>query len=156
MKLHDSIVAAVFLVLAIAVVAGAQAFPPAPGQPVGPALFPTAVGICLGVASVVLLVHSLAPSGPRVWAAWSPDLRRPRTLIGFLLAPAAVVFYLAASESIGFLPCSVVILIALFTAYGVRFRLGLPLAIVGSLVIYALFSRLLSVPLPAGLLEGFV
>ena len=154
MKLHDSILAAAFLVLAIAVVMGAQAFPPSPGQPVGPALFPTAVGVCLGIGSAILLVRSLVASGPKVWFSASPDLRRVRTLLGFFLAIAAVIFYLAASEPLGFLPCSVLILIVLFTAYGVKLRLGGPLAVVASLAIYAAFSRLLAVPLPPGILEG--
>ena len=39
-----------------------EAFPPAPGQVVGPALFPTAVGICLGIGSAIMLVRSLAVS----------------------------------------------------------------------------------------------
>jgi putative tricarboxylic transport membrane protein len=154
MKLHDSILAATFLALAIAVVVGAQAFPPSPGQVVGPALFPTAVGICLGTSSAILLVRSLAVSGPKVWFSASPDLRRRRTLLGFLITIAAVIFYLAASESLGFLPCSVLILIVLFAAYGVKLRFGVPLALVASLAIYAAFSRLLAVPLPPGILEG--
>ena len=154
MKLHDSILAGVFLTLAVAVVAGAQAFPPSPGQPVGPALFPTAVGICLGIGSAILLVRSLAASGPRAWFSVSPDLRRPRTLLGFFLAIAAVIFYLAASESLGFLPCSVLILTVLFAVFGVKLRLGIPLALVASLAIYSAFTRLLAVPLPPGILEG--
>jgi putative tricarboxylic transport membrane protein len=154
MKLHDSILAGAFLALAIAVVVGAQAFPPAPGQPVGPALFPTAVGVCLGIGSAILLVRSLAASGPKVWFSVSPILRRPRTLLGFVLAIAAVIFYLAGSAQLGFLPCSVLILIVLLTAFGVKLRLGVPLALVASLAIYAAFSRLLAVPLPPGILEG--
>ena len=154
MKLHDSILGGVFVALSIAVVVGAQAFPPSPGQPVGPALFPTAVGICLGIGSAFLLVRSLAASGPKAWFSVSPDLRRPRTLLGFFLAIAAVIFYLAASESLGFLPCSVLILTVLFVVFGVKLRLGIPLALGASLAIYAAFSRLVAVPLPPGILEG--
>jgi putative tricarboxylic transport membrane protein len=94
--------------------------------------------------------------GPRTWLDFAPELRRPRLLMGFVLAPLAVLFYLLASERIGFLPCSLVILLALFTAYGVRPRVGVPVAVGMSLVIYFLFSRLLSVPLPQGILEGIV
>ena len=129
MKLHDSILAAAFLLLAIAVVAGAQAFPPSPGQPVGPALFPTVIGTCLGIGSAILLVRSLATSGPKMWFSASAELRRPRALIGLLLSIAAVIFYLAASEPLGFLPCSVLILIVLFSVYGVKLRLGAPLSL---------------------------
>ena len=156
MRLHDSVLAALFFVLAVAVVVTARGFPPSPGQPVGPGLFPTVVGVCLALASVGLFVRSLRMAGPRTWLDFAPELRRPRLLMGFVLAPLAVLFYLLASERIGFLPCSLVILLALFTAYGVRPRVGVPVAVGMSLVIYFLFSRLLSVPLPPGILEGIV
>jgi putative tricarboxylic transport membrane protein len=156
MKLHDSILAALFFALAVAVVATAQGFPPSPGQPVGPGLFPTAVGVCLAAASVVLFIRSLRAAGPHSWLAFAPDLWRPRVLLGFVLAPAAVLFYLLVSEHLGFLPCSVLILVVLFTTYGVRLRLGLPLAVAMSLVIYGFFGRLLAVPLPQGILEGIL
>jgi putative tricarboxylic transport membrane protein len=156
MRLHDSILAALFFVLAVAVVVTARGFPPSPGQPVGPGLFPTVIGVCLAVASVGLFVRSLRMAGARSWLTFAPELRRPRVLVGFVLAPLAVLFYLLASEPIGFLPCSVLILLALFTTYGVRLRLGVPVAVGMSLLIYFLFSRLLSVPLPQGILEGIV
>jgi putative tricarboxylic transport membrane protein len=156
MRLHDSLLATLFFALAVAVVATAQGFPPSPGQPVGPGLFPTAVGVCLALASVALFVRSFAAAGPRTWLAFAPELRRPRILLGFVLAPAAVLFYLMVSEQVGFLPCSVLILAVLFTTYGVRLRLGLPLAVVMSLVIYGFFGRILAVPLPQGILEGIL
>jgi hypothetical protein len=44
----------------------------------------------------------------------------------------------------------------LFTAYGVRLRIGLPLAVTMTGVIYAAFARLLSVPLPRGILDAYL
>ncbi len=156
MKIHDSVVAVALFALALAVVLAAQRFPPAPGQPVGPGLFPTVVGVCLGLAAVLLFVRGRKASGPHELVALAPALRRPRSLAAFLLAPLAVVFYLGFSEQIGFLPCSVLILIVLFTAYGVRLRLGVPLAVGVSLVIFGFFGRVLSVPLPRGVLDAFL
>jgi putative tricarboxylic transport membrane protein len=156
MKLHDSVLAAAMLALAIAVVMAAQRFPPAPGQPVGPGLFPTVIGVALGLSAIALFFRSLAAHGPRSWVAAAPALLRPRGVAGFLLAPGAVLFYLAFSESVGFIPCSILILATLFTAYGVRLRIGLPLALMMTGVIYAVFGRLLSVPLPRGILDAYL
>jgi putative tricarboxylic transport membrane protein len=156
MKVHDGLLALAMLVLAVAVVATAQRFPPAPGQPVGPGLFPTVIGSALGLAALVLLVRSLREPGPRKWLTIAPVLRRARGMVGFLLAPVSVVFYLSFSERLGFLPCSILILIVLLTAYGVRLRAGVPFAFAASAVVYAVFARVLSVPLPRGLLEPYL
>jgi putative tricarboxylic transport membrane protein len=156
MKVHDGLLALAILALATAVIATAQRFPPAPGQPVGPGLFPTVIGSALALAALLLLVRSLKSPGPRQWVAISPVLLHARGMAGFLLAPASVVFYLAFSERLGFLPCSVLILVALLTAYGVRLRVGVPFAFAASAVVYAIFARVLSVPLPRGLLEAYL
>ncbi|MFD0466146.1 tripartite tricarboxylate transporter TctB family protein [Microvirga aerilata] len=64
MKIHDSLIGLGFLILAIATFLSSQGLAPAPGQPVGPALFPTIISIVLAIASVALIVRSLKASGP--------------------------------------------------------------------------------------------
>jgi putative tricarboxylic transport membrane protein len=49
----------------------------------------------------------------------------------------------------------VIDLAAVFAAFGVRRRWILPLALIITLVIHYSFYKLLRVPLPWGLLEGF-
>jgi putative tricarboxylic transport membrane protein len=156
MKIHDSLIGLGFLILAIATFVSSQGFAPAPGQPVGPALFPTIISIVLAIASATLIVRSLKASGPRTWISASPDLLHPRVLMGFLLVPISVIFYLLASGSLGFIFCSVIILLALFLVFGVRWLTATSASVLVSLAIFFLFERLLAVPLPRGFLESIV
>ena len=59
----------------------------------------------------------------------------------------------AVAQFLGFIITGVLLLCALMWAYGVRPILVLPVALVVTLVIHFLFYRLLSVPLPWGLLQ---
>jgi putative tricarboxylic transport membrane protein len=76
--------------------------------------------------------------------------------VGFLLVPISVIFYLLASDSLGFIFCSVIILLALFLVFGVRWLAAASASVLFSLGIFFLFERLLGVPLPRGFLESIV
>ncbi len=73
MKFNDILIAAIFLILAVTVVVSAQGFPPSPGQPVGPALFPTVVGIASDLQASFCLSARLEQQGR------GSGLRRPPT-----------------------------------------------------------------------------
>ncbi|MFZ9627424.1 MAG: hypothetical protein ACO3AD_19365, partial [Burkholderiaceae bacterium] len=66
-RLGDAPIGAAFLALAGAVLWHVRDFPPAPGQPYGPALFPGLIAAGLAVASV-LLIASAFRSGRRAAA----------------------------------------------------------------------------------------
>jgi putative tricarboxylic transport membrane protein len=142
----------------LAFVYGSQ-LPPVPGQQVGPSAFPMVVGgglvlcgalIIFGIgrsfeeeAEAELAEHS-APEAVEPLPGWRQGLA--------LLPPALLVFYALASETLGFLlTTGIMIAIASF-AFGARPRLAIPLAIAAPLAIDTIFLKLLRVPLPPGLL----
>jgi putative tricarboxylic transport membrane protein len=155
MKLNDAIFGLLLLVLGGSVLGIVQKFPKIPGQQVGPALFPglIAIGICVG--GLILLVRGWRDRAAVPWFAVEDWVRSPRHLLGFAVLVGSVVFYMLASQTLGFLICSALILTALFYVLQVPLGRALLIAIIASLVIHFAFYKLLRVPLPWGVLKNY-
>ncbi len=132
----------------------ARSFPPMPGQNVGPNMFPQLIAAGLMVCAMILVFRGLKTLGTEGWITLPDWLGQRRIALGFLLIPLVLVFYVAVSESLGFLPTAVILLMALFLVFKVRLRTALIVAVLGSLCIHTLFYKLLKVPLPWGLLNS--
>ena len=151
MRIHDSLIGGVLLVLALAVLWHIQGFPPAPGQNYGPALFPGLVAGGLALSSAVLMWQGLRARQPMLQLG--EGMRSPRHLAAFVLVIAGMAFYILLSETIGFVLCSVLVLFVLQWACGVRPRTAALVALAATLVIHTCFYKLLKVPLPWGVLQ---
>ncbi len=154
MKFNDAVSGGALLALAIAILVNVSSFPDIPGQPVGPAVFPALLALMLAGCALLMIAKGLAARGegwvqPGRWLA-SPDHRR-----NFLVTVGCLVFYLLASEWLGFLACGVLVLCAMFLALSVRRALVLPLALVITLAIHTVFYKGLRVPLPWGVLQSW-
>ncbi len=181
MKFNDAISGGVLLAIALAVLFNIQSFPKIPGQNIGPAAFPGLLASLLAVCAVLLIVKGFRsrsrplvsasnssnppdttntsnPSdasgivSPREWLAIGPWLRSPAHLRNFLVTVGCLLFYVFASEFLGFIVSSIVILGVMFVTLGVRHRLILPIAVGATLVIHLVFYKGLRVPLPWGIL----
>jgi putative tricarboxylic transport membrane protein len=151
MRLHDSLIGSVLLVLSLAVLWHIQGFPPAAGQPYGPAVFPGLVAGGLALSSAVLVWQGLRNGGP--WLAFGEGLRSPRRLAAAFIVVAGTALYILVSERLGFVVCSVLLLVSMQWACGVRLRSAVLVALVATLVIHTCFYKLLKVPLPWGVLQ---
>jgi putative tricarboxylic transport membrane protein len=69
-----------------------------------------------------------------------------------LVPPALLLFYVLAVERLGFLPTAAAMVLIASLALGARLRLAVPLAVGAPLFVNLVFSKLLRVPLPSGLL----
>ena len=160
MKINDAVWGALLLLLATAILVHIQAFRTIPGQQYGPALYPGVVAVGLGVCAVLLIVKGLAAGTHdrkrAEWVALAPWTRSRRHVLAFALTLGVNVFYILLVDRLGFIPTGVIYLVALFAVFGVRPAWIVPLAIVLTLVIHTAFYKLLRVPLPWGLLQGFV
>jgi putative tricarboxylic transport membrane protein len=81
--------------------------------------------------------------------------RSTRHVVAFLAVIAAAVAYIYLAEVLGFLIVGTLILFVLFVLFGVRPGLAAIVAIVGTLVIWYAFYKLLRVPLPWGVLTRY-
>ena len=155
MKLNDALFGLFLLVLGTAVLVVVQSFPKIPGQQVGPALFPGLIAVGLCIAGAMLLVRGWRARATVPWLKTEDWVRSPRHLLGLALLVGSVVFYLFASQWLGFLPCSVLILTALFCILKVPPLRAVVIAVLVSLLIHFAFYKLLRVPLPWGVLQAY-
>jgi putative tricarboxylic transport membrane protein len=155
MKLNDAIFGLVLLALGGIVLFAIQGFPKIPGQSVGPALFPGIIAIGLCIAGALLVLRGVRERAGRPWLVWDDWVRSPRHIVALVVLLGSVVFYIAASNWLGFLPTAALILMALFSVLRVPPGRAALLAVVATLVIHFAFYKLLRVPLPWGVLTPY-
>ncbi len=152
MKLQDSVWGLLCILLGATVLIYVQSFPAMPGQRYGPAVFPGLIAAGFVVCGLILVVRGLKTGEPLFTReSWT----RSGAMITRLLAVcAAILFYLYASEPLGFLITSFLLLFALFWIFGVPLKRGAIIAIVTTFAIHLLFYKVMRVPLPWGILTG--
>jgi putative tricarboxylic transport membrane protein len=140
------------LVVGLTVALYARTFPPMPGQDIGPAMFPTLVGIGFAVFGVWLIGADLmGERGPLVTVeSW---VRRPRMVANVALVVAALVLYILLVEPVGFLLTSMAFLALLMAAFGAGRLVIVSVAVLVTLAMHYGFYSLLRVPLPWGVFE---
>jgi putative tricarboxylic transport membrane protein len=153
MRIHDSLIGGVLLLLSLAVLWHIQSFPPAAGQNFGPALFPGLAAAGLALCSLALMWQGLRSGQPLF--VLGEGLRSPRRVAAFALVIASMAFYILLADWLGFVLCSLLVLTLLQWACGVRVPVALAVAVAATLVIHACFYKLLKVPLPWGVLQRF-
>src|SRR3954466_6651168 len=160
MRLPDSVTGSFLVVLGTAAAYGGWLLPPVPGQPVGPNVFPLVIGIGLalcGLAIVFGIGHTFEEGEELIplqegRAAAAPPPQGKLYGLRALLPPALLLFYVVAADRLGFIVTAALIVFVTSPALGARWKLSLPLAVLAPIGIHLIFSKLLRVPLPAGLL----
>ena len=157
MRLPDRVTGLFLVGLGAAAAYGGWKLPPVPGQPVGPNVFPLVIGIGLvlcGLAIAFGIGHSFEEE-EHIVPYESGEAPAPRgKLYGLraLLPPALLLFYVAVADRVGFILTAGIIVFVTATALGARWKLALPLTVLAPIAIHLIFSKLLRVPLPIGLL----
>ena len=152
MKLNDALLGLVFLALSIGVLVDIQSFPKIPGQSIGPGAFPGLIAILLAGCSLALIRRGWRARRERPLVAVGAWLGSFTHVRNFLVGVGALLFYVVAAETIGFLICGAIILLALFLSLKVRPVLAVVLAVLLPVAIHLIFYKLLRVPLPWGVL----
>jgi len=149
MRVSDTLIGSVLLLLSLAVLWHIQSFPDFPGQQHGPALFPGVVAGALALASLELIRTGLRSRAPLLQLAGT----NLYSLVPFATTVAGLFFYYLLSDRLGFIVCALIVLSALMWSFGVRRSLVLPVAFVSTMIIHTGFFKFLKVPLPWGLLQ---
>ncbi|PZR84571.1 MAG: tripartite tricarboxylate transporter TctB family protein [Stutzerimonas stutzeri] len=145
----------VFLALAGLVAFASWTLPNPSQQPLGPSAFPLILSGLLALCAAILAVNGAraTESGPLIGLAdWA---RSGGAILRLLLVPAAVFFYMVFAETLGFLICATLILVALFLAGGTKPLPAIALSLAAALAIHSIFYLGLGVQLPWGPLEPF-
>jgi putative tricarboxylic transport membrane protein len=158
MRLPDRVTGLFLVGLGAAAAYGGWQLPPVPGQPVGPNVFPLVIGTGLALCGLAIafgIGHSFEEEEELIPVEGEQAKQPPPgKLYGLraLLPPALLLFYVAVAERLGFIITAGLIVFVTSTALGARPKLSLPLAVLAPIGIHLIFSKLLRVPLPAGLL----
>jgi putative tricarboxylic transport membrane protein len=152
MKIHDTLFGLFFLALGTLVLYAVKGFPNIPGQPVGPALFPSLIATGLCISGVMLVIKGLRNQVKTAWFEWEDWVHSPRHVLALCVLLGSIVFYIAFANSLGFFATSFIILVALFKALRVAWRRTLIVSLVASFLVHFAFYKLLRVPLPWGVL----
>ena len=133
------------VLLALAVVYGLTAggYQAMIGDPLGPAVFPTALAITLGLLSLYLIVR------PDLEPAWPLG----RALLKQVLTLVAFVAYAYLLEPLGFLVSTLLAVVVLGWLLGARLWQAGAAGVAIAIVLFVLFDTLLGLPLPAGVLD---
>ena len=110
------------------------------------------LAVLLAICAVLLILKGLAATRHEAWIESGDWMKSAVHLRNFIITIGCLVFYILASEVIGFLLCGVIILSSMFWALAVRRGLILPLAVLITLVIHTVFYKGLRVPLPWGVM----
>lgn len=146
---------------AAAAIAGSR-LPPVPGQDVGPSAFPMVIGTLLVICGVLIALgigrsfeedaEAAVEKSEEAHGAVHVAPPTPFQATKALLPPGLLIFYVIASERLGFVPTTFIMIVAMVLAFGGKMRLALGLGIIGPVLVHLVFYKLLRVPLPAGLL----
>jgi putative tricarboxylic transport membrane protein len=153
MRLNDAVFGVLLIVFAIAEIAYARTFPTLHGQAYGPDLFPILIGVGFLITGAILTIQGLAQRAvqPLVEVgAWAADRRN---VVNFALVLLALLFYIAASDWLGFILTAFIIMLVLLKSFGSGVVTALVVAALTTLGIHTLFARVLLVPLPWGVLQ---
>ncbi len=116
------------------------------GDPLGPRIFPTILGCSMAACGAYLIIK---PEGGGV----QPILVR-RSFIQVLFLCALLLLYAIILPWLGYLPATFLLLLIAAMIMGERsFTRGLVISAVFSAGVFLLFTRVLTIPLPLGLLK---
>jgi putative tricarboxylic transport membrane protein len=148
----DLAVAGLSAALAVAYLLGTQTIPSLDiGDPLGPRAFPILIGVCLLVASGLLVLETKQARQPAAAGALA-RLFMDRKVLGTL---AAMIVFALVFETLGYLLSIALFMLALTTMiHRGHHLLNAAVSIGFTVVSYLLFDKLLGVLLPQGLL-GF-
>jgi putative tricarboxylic transport membrane protein len=155
-KVNDAVIGVVLVLFALVMIWQTRTFPAMPGQDYGPALFPVLIGIGMIISGVILIAGGAARRRAEPWFGGGDWLRSPQHLVRFAAIVGGLLFYILASDWLGFIPTSVLLLFGWLVLFRGRPLSSLAIALAVTLAVNYAFTHLLLVPLPLGLLERII
>jgi putative tricarboxylic transport membrane protein len=151
MRTNDAISGAILIALAVVMIALTATFPPFAGQKYGPSLFPRLLGAGLILCGVLLILRGLKGRRQGDALVSAPAwLAEPWRLVSFLLVPGVTLLSILAWDKVGFVPITVLSLLAMFLWFRVRPATAVFSAIVATVLLQLFFGKVMRVPLPLG------
>ena len=154
MRVNDAVSGAALVLFALAMIWYTRTFPEMPGQHYGPALFPVLIGVAFLLTGAILVASGVARLRTEPLFSGGAWLRSGPHVINFVAVVSGLLLYILISDRLGFIPTALLLLFG----WLLLFRRGKPIsslviALAVTLAVDYLFSELLLVPLPLGVLQ---
>jgi putative tricarboxylic transport membrane protein len=156
-RFNDAISGVFFVLFGIVLFVITRNFPTMPGQHYGADLFPRLIGSFMIGGGGVLIHKGLRQAHAVPWVSALDWMRSPRHVSNFILVIAVMIFYIVASDPLGFFltgGISLFVLMAWLRGFPC-WRSSLVIALLSTIVIQLFFGKLLRVPLPWGILQNY-
>jgi len=155
MRLNDRALGVLTLGLGGLLVAAALRLPGVPGQELGAGFFPALLGVAAMLTGLLLVLAGARQPGEPLLRL--PDwLRSGWARTNVVVLVASIALFAAFAEQIGFIPLAIATMLAVQLRMGIApMRAGIT-AVLGAIGFHLLFNQVLRVPLPPGMLEGWV
>ena len=156
MRFNDAILGLVLIGFALVAAEISRGFPSMPGQEYGSALFPRILCVGFAICGGILVwsgVRKRATQPLLERDPWAHTLGGPLTL---LLVLAGMLFYILASETLGFIPTAFLMVFVIMIRLRGRWLSSAVISGAVTMVVHYIFYSLLLVPLPCGMLEPLV
>jgi putative tricarboxylic transport membrane protein len=147
MRFNDAVIGIAAIAFGLIVVLHVQSYPGMGDGMPGPSLFPTVLGVLIMIAGAVQIPRGMKSRAPLVQCL--PDFTS-RGAANIAMTVFGVLFYVYASDSLGFLLTSFCIMFVLMLLLKGKFALSALVAAGATLCIYVVFNKMLMVPLPTG------
>lgn len=154
MRIDDRLFGVLICLLGVAILWHSAGFPSVGEQYYGPAMFPSVIGGSFVVSGAWLFASGLQKSRALSGLMSFPDWRGPaRRVASVALMLVSILGFIYLGDRIGFQILSFATLVALYVTAGRRLLQSVGIALIVTLCLDLLFTRLLRVPLPSGLLR---
>ena len=149
MRVNDAVIGLIAILVGIVVFWHVQSFPGQPGGHPGPSLFPSILSALMIIVGCVLIAQGRRQTD-QPWFQLLPELNA-RGIGNIVVTLLAIIFYIAVSDKLGFLLTSFCIMVGMMLLLKTRVIIAMPVAAGTTLGIYAIFHKMLMVPLPRGI-----
>lgn len=154
MKFHDTVIGVALVAFGIWVTFTAWGFPKLTGQPVGPGTFPILLGLLCTIGGAIIALRGLASGAP--FAALHAGWRRPGRALAAIVAIGGALLLALTFETVGFPLGGGLLMVAIYLAAGYRNPGWIVFSVGFVTTVHILLTRFLQVPLPSGVLKGFL
>ena len=157
MKVNDAVSGIFFILFGMLLFYLTRDFPIMPGQKYGADLFPRLIGVFMGLGGIALIFRGVRTRNEVPWVTVMEWVSSPRHVMNFLLVIAVLIFYIAISDLLGFIPTAFICLMAMLVRLRglIYWRSSVLISIIAVIVIQQFFGEFLRVPLPWGIVPIF-
>ncbi|WP_299407037.1 tripartite tricarboxylate transporter TctB family protein [uncultured Roseobacter sp.] len=151
MQFSNRFIGIVALIGAAAIVYGTFGFRAVPGQQFGAGFFPRITAGCLALTGCAMILSS----GPRPWMT-VPEWMRTAQAFKVAALPLGGIAWVLIAPFLGFILTTALLILTLVILMRGHLLIGLGVAVGLSLLLHVVFSVLLRIPLPFGVVEGWL